>query len=260
MFDKFEINSFFNKNFGRFQRYTGFTLAEVLITLGVIGVVAAMTLPIMIQNSQKQRYITALKKFYTIFNQVLVIMANDYGCNGDLKCTGVFSDEDGNFGLTGIGKIATYFKTAKVCGNSTTSGSADCFPVSENYNYDGSSVSFDNANTSNGYKFITADGMSVFLWPTTNCSGAPGSSPLSMVCGVVYVDINGMSPPNLYGRDSFIFTISNGKGPMLYPYGGADDTENYWGGSTNPTTCFSGNKDGRYCAGRVIEEGWEMNY
>ena len=41
---------------------SAFTLAEVLITLGIIGVVAAMTLPTLIQQHQKQVYVTGLKK------------------------------------------------------------------------------------------------------------------------------------------------------------------------------------------------------
>ena len=44
------------------MKQTAFTLAEVLITLGIIGVVAAMTLPSLIANHQKQVYVTGLKK------------------------------------------------------------------------------------------------------------------------------------------------------------------------------------------------------
>ena len=41
----------------------GFTLAEVLITLGIIGVVAAMTMPTLIQNHQKRSLEVATQKF-----------------------------------------------------------------------------------------------------------------------------------------------------------------------------------------------------
>ena len=44
------------------KRQSAFTLAEVLITLGIIGVVAAMTLPTLIQNHQKQTYVVGLQK------------------------------------------------------------------------------------------------------------------------------------------------------------------------------------------------------
>ena len=56
-----------------------FTLAEVLITLGIVGVVAAMTLPVLIQNYQKQATATSLKKAYSELNQVLQRSIADNG-------------------------------------------------------------------------------------------------------------------------------------------------------------------------------------
>ena len=46
----------------------GFTLAEVLITLGIIGVVAALTLPSLIDNYKKQEYVARLPKGISILN------------------------------------------------------------------------------------------------------------------------------------------------------------------------------------------------
>ena len=48
----------------------GFTLAEVLITLGIIGVVAALTLPILIGNYKKTAYVTGLQKAYSVLNNM----------------------------------------------------------------------------------------------------------------------------------------------------------------------------------------------
>ncbi len=56
-----------------------FTLAEVLITLGIIGVVAAMTMPTLIQNHKNQVVETSLKKFYSVMNQAIVRAEVDYG-------------------------------------------------------------------------------------------------------------------------------------------------------------------------------------
>ena len=47
----------------------GFTLAEVLITLGIIGVVAAMTMPTLINNINNKQNIAALKKAYSLISQ-----------------------------------------------------------------------------------------------------------------------------------------------------------------------------------------------
>ncbi len=62
-----KVNCYFalrNKNFG-------FTLAEVLITIGIIGVVAALTIPVLIQNYKKHVVETRLQKFYSEINQAL---------------------------------------------------------------------------------------------------------------------------------------------------------------------------------------------
>lgn len=59
-----------------------FTLAEVLITLGIIGVVAALTIPTLIANHQKEVVGTRLKKFYSSFNQAIQMSVAE---NGDFS-------------------------------------------------------------------------------------------------------------------------------------------------------------------------------
>lgn len=57
----------------------GFTLAEVLITLGIIGVIAAMTLPSLIQDHRNKVVATRLRKFYSVSNQAIRRAEVDYG-------------------------------------------------------------------------------------------------------------------------------------------------------------------------------------
>ena len=68
----------------RFKRILSFTMAEVLITLGIIGIVAAMTLPALIQKYQKQETSARLKKFYTTMNQAIMMSEIDNGVIGIL--------------------------------------------------------------------------------------------------------------------------------------------------------------------------------
>ena len=63
------------------KKKSAFTLAEVLITLGIIGIVAAMTLPALIQNYQKKQTVSQLKKAYSVISQALVSSQYD---NGDM--------------------------------------------------------------------------------------------------------------------------------------------------------------------------------
>lgn len=61
------------------MKYFAFTLAEVLITLGIIGIVAAMTLPAIIQKHRNQVVEAKLKKFYTTMNQAVRMAEVEYG-------------------------------------------------------------------------------------------------------------------------------------------------------------------------------------
>ena len=55
----------------------GFTLAEVLITLGIIGIVAAMTIPVLMTNYQKKTTATRAKKAYSELLQAIKLSEND---------------------------------------------------------------------------------------------------------------------------------------------------------------------------------------
>ena len=58
---------------------TGFTISEVLITIGIIGIVAAMTLPSIIADSRKEATAAKLKKFYNTINNAIQFAKADYG-------------------------------------------------------------------------------------------------------------------------------------------------------------------------------------
>lgn len=64
------------------KKNLAFTLAEVLITLGIIGVISALTLPSLILNYKNKVVETKLKKIYSIMNQAIVLSE---GTNGNLE-------------------------------------------------------------------------------------------------------------------------------------------------------------------------------
>ena len=89
----------------------GFTLAEVLITLGIIGVVAAMTLPSLIQKNNNKVVETRLKKFYSSINQAILMAEADYGDKkiwyADLA--GADVDDEGNV-IEGSSEAEAWFR------------------------------------------------------------------------------------------------------------------------------------------------------
>ena len=68
----------FNSELGSLTYRPGFTLAEVLVTLGIIGVVSAMTIPTLMQNHQRKTYVTQLHKVYNEFQQAADCLADSY--------------------------------------------------------------------------------------------------------------------------------------------------------------------------------------
>lgn len=80
------------------KKKNGFTLAEVLITLGVIGVVAAMTIPTLMSSYRKKVIETRLSKFYSTINQALKLAEADYDDRSgwDELGRGYIEDENGN--------------------------------------------------------------------------------------------------------------------------------------------------------------------
>lgn len=235
-----------------------FTLAEVLIVMGIIGIVAEMTIPTIKQSIDKQTYVTGLKKAYSTFNQALMQLSSDAGCTGNLACTGVFATgtDDTSAGT----ELAKYFKIIKTCGNVNTPSECDT-NTGVSFYYDGSGS---RAGGYGGYAFITADGTFYRISNYGNgCStniSSGRTSHLKQTCGSVIIDVNGVKKgPNNFGRDIFYFYLSNGKGALLYPRGGMDDTS-WWYNSGTPWTCSSTDFYGIYCAGRIFEEGLSMTY
>ena len=87
-----------------------FTLAETLITIGIIGVVAAMTLPAIIGHGKKVEASSRLKRFNAIMQQALMMSEYD---NGEslawVRGGNTQNDGDGNYDFEANGKITKDF-------------------------------------------------------------------------------------------------------------------------------------------------------
>ena len=94
-------------------RKTAFTLAEVLITLGIIGVVAALTLPALINNYEKSVVETRMQKFYTNINAALKLSIVENGDMVDWTFPQDYYDADGSeqFFNTYLKNNLQYLKT-----------------------------------------------------------------------------------------------------------------------------------------------------
>ncbi len=102
----------------------GFTLAEVLITLGIIGVVAALTMPALTASYQKKVMVTRLQKFYSVMMQVENLKRAQ---DGALDCSMLTAGQNPDMMLEFIEKnYAPYLNAVKI--KKLTKGVAVAFP------------------------------------------------------------------------------------------------------------------------------------
>lgn len=191
------------------MRKDAFTLAEVLITLGIIGIVAAMTMPTLIQKNNEKATITKLKKFMSVMNSAITMSTLENGPIESWPLTNSIHDDDieGNppetlEGLDFFVKtyILPYLKYTKFCGFTES----NCFAY-ERHSLDGTRFGDYSEH------LVLADGsVIVHFWVTSNgCTANHGDNKqLSNVCGEVALDVNGRKLPNKSGEDVFYFDIT----------------------------------------------------
>ena len=254
------------------KKKKAFTLSELLITISIIGVVAAITIPAMMRDIIKSNLEVGARESYALLNNVLKKINVDYQCDNDLICTTVFTSGKNSADLAF--EFKKYIKVVNDCGLTTNQ---NCWPDATNDNFDGTGAS-SNMNASNYYyKFISTNNVAYafhsyggagggnFDCANNGSTGALGTNSfMSLVCGVIVVDVNGYKKPNMKGKDTFTFYITNGKGPLVYPSGGIDDniggSSNYWN-YNNGDFCKKGTStDGKYCTGRLMDKNWQMDY
>lgn len=167
----------------------GFTLAEVLITLGIIGVVAAITIPNLIANQQKKAIVSQLMEAQSILNQAVKSYAADTDEEGSSEFDTTLSPQE-----FAEKYFKPYLKVARVC----TRMEDGCWKTGNFYGY------YDLAGhkmTNVPYSIVLNNGMILGF------SKIDGTSLISL-----FVDVNGQSKRNVLGKDVFSF----------YPYNSAN--------------------------------------
>ena len=202
----------------------GFALSKVLITLGIIGVVSALTLPAVITNYQKQVTVNKLKKVYTTLSQAVKLSEID---NGEYSSWEKYPD------ITQTEYSQKYWqpylKILKVCKNYRDCGYSSNMPFK--YRDETLFGSYFPATS-----YILQDG--TYVWIMTTHGGSADKR--------IIVDLNAGHKPNLMGKDIFIFSRnSNSK------IEGAD-------GGTNSCNKNSTYAVGSNCAKKIMENNWKI--
>lgn len=223
------------------MRVKAFTLAEVLITLGIIGIAAAMTLPAIIADYRQNETVSRLKKTYSILNQSILFAQKDF----DLYEYWQTPHEIGK-DLHFEKYWKPYLKNITICTTARTCNYSSETPwVYSN----GVQVEVGIA----GPKVLRqgiylADGTFILIgednhWTSQSNGGDQHTQ-------YIWVDVNGYKPPNMMGKDFFRLFIGTHTNKVL-----PDKIES----SEDVVNAYcSKNSNGTSCAAKIMKDGWKI--
>ena len=207
----------------------GFTLAEILVSLAIIGVIAALTLPTLNTSTQKKQIGPALAKAVNTLENANRHIMQETGTDDLQSAMKVF--------LNSTSKYYTELLSTIVSGG--LSGAGGIF------------------TTKDGIEFKCLDANKA-LKDTTKNGGLPK---YAYKYYIVEIDINGPNTkPNLEGQDIFRVWVDN-KGSVV-PYGGSEYGVYNNNDSSFVNTCGTGEGQsiGIGCTGRIADDGWKVTY
>ena len=205
------------------KKYFGFTLAEFMATLAIVGVIAALTVPTLMKNSQSKILVTKLKKTIAVVT-VAIENVMDETHSMTLAETGIFGSQTAAHNF-----LKNYFKT------SSTSLSDPTDFIASSYDKVSSRSSFSRTTMAQSYTCAKLkDDSSICLKPNADKSGAE-----------LLIDTNGLQGPNIEGYDLFLTKIESNGDIVSYEESTSTSSSYY-----NKNTAYS----------RIVKDGWELKY
>ncbi len=216
-----------------------FTLAEVLITLGIIGIVAALSMPAVMGNYQKKNYVTSLHKVYNEISQALEQVMTDKNAE-TVEEAGLTTQAALN------SWVMDYFRVSHNCQGDSTK----CMAPNNQYRKLNDTNSFMTSRTGHNYFGLSSGAV---IRPLLANEGYKRFN--------ILVDTNGKKAPNTLGRDVFFIGIyNNGVIDDYYntaknaPLSNSDRAELF------NNQCNAANTNAWGCFGKILSDGWEMKY
>ena len=267
----------------------GFTLAEVLITLGVIGVVAALTTPALVATGRNEQNAAKLAVTVSNLENAFANAISREGVDTIFQTTIWNAVGDGWLdGANGteaqralfVGELGKYMNTNGF--KNTTMGAfyadnhVEIHGMNNNFSR-GDAIPMENIAAL--FPILMKNGAVIFIravpsgtWSNDQDAARVAGSAYYDTAADVFIDVNGPAEPNVVGRDVFGFYL--GQNGILYPTGGVDVSITDHINEANPRIyvwsnaevagwrCLQGTVDnyGWGCTARLIEENYKMNY
>ena len=226
----------------------GFTVAEVMIAMAIVGVIAAITVPTIMANYQRQTLTTQFQKNYVDLEQNLTFLQAENYAKTNMYSS-ILNKKDGKDIADTSGKfLKEYYQVQKDC--ETTA--QPCFASQyASINSPSTDVAFELCNSdSGGVTVQLKDNTAICIIPAMGSREIEANPVLGIPAhttpdfpATVYMDVNGSEPPNIGGRDMFTFQIDN--------FRIVDNTAE--------TNCITSSV-GAGCLNHIIADRWKVRY
>ena len=219
-----------------FNKRFAFTLSELLLSLIIVGVVAIITVPVLINNVQKKLFATQVKNFVAQIEQ----LAQDEMISH--RTRNLF-DTDFASPLTLL--TSKHFDIVKSC--PVAVAHYQCWNGKDGKGYkklDGTKDLYWRNYESIVLKNGMIVGYSLDGWGNT------ASNPVNQIV----IDVNGYEPPNIWGRDYFTIQIDS-KGHVM---GRNAATKSNL--TTSQIVLYCKTNSAAYCIDLLINNNWKMDY
>lgn len=249
------------------KKLIAFTLTEVMVTVAIIGVVSALTIPNLVKNYQKKAQVTQLRKVVSEIESAIDMLITEES-KTKLATTSIAS----NNGLNNF--IETHFKVIKTCNSNKTN---ECFA---NINYLPINEAASKAFRCSGKSYVLANSAAICANKIEKIdvkinapnAGSLISTPFRKTKGInieLFIDTNGAQPPNIGGRDMFhVYIQPDGK---IYDKANVEDEITICDDTGTTMVCNTliaevdqGNcltePFGTGCFANILNNNWEMNY
>lgn len=219
-----------------------FTLTELLVALGIVGAVAILSIPSLVNNINNKILVSQLKNTITIIQQLALeqLVQNN---THDLR--------DTDFKSAGTLLSSGNFEVGRPCGNAAV----DCWKTSaeESKKIEYRKISTKETTGISGptYTSVVLKNGVLLGYTTTDIDYGDDDKLIGEFC----VDVNGNDAPNMPGRDYFCFYIS--KSAQIVAQKDIEDTED--DETDDNTKCING-VEANFCTKSIIESNWKMTY
>ena len=218
------------------RKISGFTLAEILISLGIIGIVAAMTLPTLFTSIQKRQTVAKLQKAISVISQAYKLSNDEVGDVTAEEAKTMGSKEYFKRYWAPYIKVGNYCNTYQECGYNTNS--------IKTLNLQGGMQIVGRT----GVTFSTTDGTIYIVRTEVGTIDNTGTVKTARIA----IDINGPKLPNQMGKDVFLVDrIMENQGSSIMPLGYNKPN------SSIDSNCNSGT--GEYCGEKIRRAGWKID-